>query len=52
MDLDGAGGGEKLGGIVRGKTVVRLYCIEKNLCLIKKEIIITEVVSLRKDQIM
>lgn len=35
MDLDGREGGEELGGVERGKSVIRLDCVRKESTFIK-----------------
>lgn len=36
VDLTGTGGGEELGGIAKGETIIKIY--EKNIFLIKEKI--------------
>lgn len=41
VDLDGKGGGQKLGRVEGGKTVIRIY-EKKNLFLIKEKTVISK----------
>jgi hypothetical protein len=37
MDLDGRGGGKKLGGVEGKEARIRIYCMKKNLFSIKEK---------------